>query len=81
VKKLTTKWEQIKKLAKSDDVKPWDFLKPSTEYADSEEADRRYDICLSCPLLNQTTKTCKECGCFMAAKTKLKQATCPVGKW
>jgi len=78
---MATKWEQIKRLAKSDEVKPWDFLKPSTEYADPAEADKRYEICLACPLLNQTTKTCQECGCFMAAKTKLKHATCPLSKW
>jgi len=44
-------------------------------------ADSRYSICQECPLFNQTTKTCSECGCFMAAKTKLKLAACPVGKW
>lgn len=78
---MATKWEQIKKTLSSNDVKPWDFLNPNTEYASDDEAGKRFSICLSCPSLNQTTKTCKECGCFMAAKTKLKAATCPLNKW
>lgn len=78
---MASKWDQIKRLINSDEVKPWDFLNPNTEYASEEESGNRYDICKSCPFLNQTTKTCKECGCFMPAKTKLKMATCPVGKW
>jgi len=78
---LATKWEQIKKLISSNEVKPWDFLNPLTEYASDEESSRRFDICLKCPFLNQTTKTCKECGCFMVAKTKLQAASCPIGKW
>lgn len=80
-KKMATKWEQIKKLVSSDDVKPWDFLNPNTEYASEAEAGNRFSICLACPFLNQATKTCQQCGCFMAAKTKLKAASCPVGKW
>jgi len=27
------------------------------------------------------SKQCKKCGCFMAIKTKLQAATCPLGKW
>jgi hypothetical protein len=80
-KKLASKWQQMKNLVNSDGVKPWDFLDPNTEYADKDLANERYSICLECPLFNQTTKTCSECGCFMAAKTKLQLASCPVGKW
>ena len=78
---MASKWQQIKKVISEEGVKPWDFLNPSTEYASEEEAAKRYETCLGCPLLNKTTKTCQECGCFMAAKTKLKLATCPIGKW
>jgi hypothetical protein len=78
---MATKWEQIKKLISSEDAKPWDFLNPNTEYASEEEAGRRFDICLKCPSLNKSTKTCSECGCFMAAKTKLSHAHCPLNKW
>jgi hypothetical protein len=63
------------------EVRPWDFLNPNTEYATKEEADKRYSICDFCPEFISLTKTCKKCGCFMAAKTRLKNATCPLGKW
>ncbi len=78
---MASKWDQIKRLANSEEVKPWDFLKPSTEYSSEEEAAERFSICLACPKLIQSTKRCSECGCFMAAKTKLKKATCPLNKW
>jgi hypothetical protein len=26
-------------------------------------------------------KTCNQCGCNMLAKTKVKDATCPIGRW
>ena len=42
---------------------------------------RRMDICRSCDRLNNITKTCKECGCFMPAKTKIPNESCPIGKW
>ena len=80
-KRMANKWQQIKKLASEEGAKPWDFLNASTEYVAEEEASKRYETCLACPLLNKITKTCQECGCFMAAKTKLKLATCPIGKW
>jgi len=78
---MATKWEQYKKLLNSDEAKPWDFLKPSTEYCSEEESSSRYNICKACPKFNNATKTCQECGCFMAAKTKLKHAKCPLNKW
>lgn len=62
-------------------VRPWDFLNPDTEYASEEESARRYSICKVCPELIDLTKQCKKCGCFMAAKTKLSGATCPIGRW
>lgn len=62
-------------------VRPWDFLNPNTEYVSDELANSRYDECLGCDRLIQLTKQCKECGCFMQAKTKLAGATCPLGKW
>lgn len=63
------------------DVKPWDLLNPHAEYVDKETSEARFDICKTCPELFQMTKQCKKCGCFMALKTKLKGADCPLGKW
>ena len=63
------------------DTRPWDFVNPNTEYAPEELSTSRYEICKSCPELIKLTKQCKQCGCFMAAKTKLNNAVCPIGKW
>jgi hypothetical protein len=80
-------WEKFKQdsqgysesIARS--VRPWDFFNPNTEYVDKEEAANRLDICKGCPFLIKATVQCKKCGCFMKAKTKLKQAVCPEGQW
>ena len=61
-------------------VKPWDLLNKNN-YTEEEISQLRLNICEECPSLIQLTKTCKECGCFMTMKTKLKEATCPLGKW
>lgn len=74
-----TPWEQWKE--NLGETRPWDLVKTSTIRADEEKAKNRYDICLSCPELIQLTKQCKKCGCFMAAKTKIEKAVCPLGKW
>ncbi len=61
--------------------RPWDLLNPRTEYVSKEEAASRLDICKACPRLIPGLLQCKECGCFMKAKTTIKHATCPIGKW
>jgi hypothetical protein len=66
---------------KINEVKPWDLLNPNVPRASEDLANFRYDICKSCPELFSLTKQCRRCGCFMAAKTKLLDATCPIGKW
>ena len=71
-------WDEYKK--KIGTTRPWDVVNPKN-YADEETANRRMAICEQCPRLLKTTKQCKECGCFMALKTKLQNATCPIGKW
>ncbi len=63
------------------DTRPWDIVNTETEWASKDIAEERYSICQSCPELIKLTKQCKKCGCFMFAKTKLLNATCPLGKW
>ena len=63
------------------DVRPWDLINKNTQWADDLLAKERYNICLSCPELIKTTKQCKKCVCFMAGKTKLQLAVCPISKW
>ena len=63
------------------ETRPWDLVNPNSEWADISVSEERYSICQKCPELLSLTKQCKKCGCFMAAKTKLANATCPLGKW
>lgn len=72
-------WQKYKE--KIGDTRPWDLINPNTEWSDEEQATKRYDICKACPELIKLTKQCKQCGCFMNVKTKLQEATCPLGKW
>jgi len=51
------------------------------EFVDATRSNDRMSICLSCPHLSTKIYQCDECGCFMKAKTKLKNAKCPLGKW
>jgi GH35 family endo-1,4-beta-xylanase len=80
-------WELYKEKNKgivehlSKTVKPWDMINPTVERADESLANERYNICQACPELIKLTKQCKKCGCFMAAKTKLLKAVCPLNKW
>jgi len=72
-------WQEYKK--KMGSTRPWDMLNPNVERATEEVAEARYKTCLECPELIDLTKQCKQCGCFMVAKTKLSHATCPLNKW
>lgn len=49
--------------------------------SDEDLTKSRLDICNSCENLYQPTKSCKKCGCFVIAKTKLKTQKCPINKW
>ena len=74
-----SKWEEYKK--KIGDTKPWDILNPNTEWSEEKISNQRLSICLDCDRLIKATTQCKECGCFMKLKTRLKHARCPLEKW
>jgi hypothetical protein len=72
-------WKQYKQ--RLGDTRPWDLLNPNVPRAEESTADERMDICLSCSELIGLTKQCKQCGCVMTGKVKLRDAVCPMGKW
>ena len=74
-----SKWEEWKKA--QGETKPWHMLDPNMLVKDLKIAEDRLAICKACPELIKLTTTCKKCGCFMVAKTKLEKAACPIGKW
>lgn len=61
-------------------VTPLDLLS-SKNYTTKEIRDHRYGTCASCEHIFKPTHTCKKCGCFMALKTWITDATCPIGAW
>jgi hypothetical protein len=48
---------------------------------ETEESKSRMDVCNACDRLMQPVKICKECYCFMPAKTLIPISVCPLGKW
>jgi hypothetical protein len=81
---MSSRIDKIKEIIeanKNSSVSPLDMLRPGTEWAEQSLSDQRFEICKACPELIKITNQCKKCGCFMAAKTKLKLAACPLGKW
>ena len=61
-------------------VSPLDLLS-SENYTTRTIRDSRLDICKGCEELFKPTRTCKQCGCFMALKTWISSSECPLGKW
>jgi hypothetical protein len=69
--------------AKADAFQINSVLENNTEgsfVADSQTQEARYDICKDCASFT-ALKTCKECGCIMPLKVKLRSASCPLGQW
>jgi hypothetical protein len=62
-------------------VRPWDLLNKNKLRVEDAMQKERMSICATCPQLIQLTKQCKKCGCFMEAKTRLADASCPLHKW
>jgi len=62
------------------DVTPFDLINGSPR-VERDIKDIRLDICKTCDWFRPKTQTCKKCGCFMAAKSMLLNAKCPIGKW
>jgi Family of unknown function (DUF6171) len=74
-----SKWEQWKKSV--GETRPWHLLDEDKLLKNQEIVDNRMSICHECPFFISFTTQCKKCGCFMKAKTTLKNAECPMGKW
>ena len=76
---MTSAWQKYKE--KLGTTRPWDVINPNAPKATEEVANNRIAICRECPEFIKATSQCKQCGCFMKMKVKLKDATCPLGKW
>lgn len=58
-----------------------DMSKGRNVFCPSNIVNERMSICNGCPEFVTNTSQCKQCGCFMSAKTRLKKSSCPIGKW
>ena len=43
--------------------------------------ETRMPMCKLCPNRIRVTNTCKECGCFLPAKTRVPDESCPIDLW
>lgn len=62
-------------------ARPWDLFNKNIEKVGTQVREERMSICRVCPEFIELTSQCKKCGCFMNVKTKLTNASCPLGKW
>lgn len=58
-----------------------DILKGETISTTADVAQSRIDICNQCDAQNKTLKVCTACGCFLPAKVKVANASCPMELW
>lgn len=47
----------------------------------NELSKTRSAICSPCQHKDKRLNSCKECGCFLPAKTRVDDAQCPFGYW
>ena len=73
--------EKKQREEKMEKVSIFDLLDKDKYSKNKEEIDRRISICESCDHFIKMTKQCSKCGCFMQLKTRLTNASCPIGKW
>ncbi len=51
---------------------------------ESEEAKRRYSICMKCDVkikISRNEYICSKCGCFLRAKSRSPEEKCVLNKW
>ena len=77
------KYPPIKEQAKNLIGETVKFAKSGFNTVSNEEYEERMSICRSCPEneWDEKKSRCRKCGCFMLAKAKMAQATCPYGFW
>ena len=74
---LPSTWQMAKNFAGSMKEAAKDGFKGSGEDLTKE----RLEICAGCEFFIPDQQRCSKCGCAMAFKTRLKSASCPIGKW
>jgi hypothetical protein len=76
---MLSEWEKWKQSL--GETRPWHLLDEAAKITNKLKIEERMSICRACPEFISLTTQCKQCGCIMKAKTTLKNAECPIGKW
>ena len=76
LKKLAARTKEVAEQAAAAAAAAFEEIKVT-----DEQREERYAMCRACEHFLSTTTSCTKCGCFMAAKTYLSGAECPIGKW
>lgn len=58
----------------------WWLLLTSNKEA-NKLASERSKACDGCGLKNNVLNICNDCGCFLPAKQRVKDAQCPIDNW
>lgn len=58
-----------------------DALTGNLKFVDAKVFADRQQICEPCDVRNTLLNTCSICNCFIPAKAKLQESTCPMEKW
>jgi Family of unknown function (DUF6171) len=58
-----------------------DLVTGKLEFVDATVAAERMAICDGCEVQNTALKMCTACGCFLPAKVRLKESSCPMELW
>lgn len=59
----------------------YDFCRSKLKYATASLTEERRQHCQACEMRNKTLNTCTICGCYIPAKTRLEEASCPMDVW
>tara|TARA_Y100001938_G_scaffold91213_1_gene125125 strand:- start:542 stop:907 length:366 start_codon:yes stop_codon:yes gene_type:complete len=58
-----------------------DLLDGKEVLAKKNITEKRLEVCLDCPKLMKDEGRCSLCGCYIKAKARMMQESCPIGKW
>lgn len=76
---MPTAMEMAKNLMKDGGNILSNAIKGNPTLVPDEVRESRWDICLTCPMLQNNR--CSACGCFMKVKVSFHTSKCPEGKW
>jgi len=58
-----------------------DLILGQAQFSTKEVADARMAVCTTCPNFQKIMRVCSSCGCFLPAKVKFQNSSCPINNW